>query len=448
MDKIIYSLDGLETRLKAHTSVFNDLLGAIPSKFYVAEVNEKLSANDYQKRKKSKEEARKAKKAKLDPANQLSVLELQEAERMKEQATVASVEITAVKGGKKNKVNASKETPKKDMKRKNEPSTPVHNDSEDEEDSDNDSDVDMESEIDDDASDLLPVFSAGSLNGENSDAWMSEGRQRVSGLSGNDESFSTDSPDANRSMECTDFSPSSNSIDALRNKLKARIDALREKRHIESEANNQASGTPAKKGSAKERKEEKRRLREERKLKKKEMEKKQREKSGATGGGSGKEMIFADNATSSNKDEDNMKVDFNFVRFQFEGEKKRHATQGAELEEQANWQRAVKLARGDKLRDDEQLLRKTIKRTAEQKKKSEKAWNERVKAVQEQTEQRQKKRNENIQARIDSKKNKGSKKKLQLEQQKKKKKQQKAHRPGFEGKSMNAKKSSNNKHKS
>ncbi|RKP23400.1 surfeit locus protein 6-domain-containing protein [Syncephalis pseudoplumigaleata] len=193
-------------------------------------------------------------------------------------------------------------------------------------------------------------------------------------------------------------------------------------------------------------------------------------------------MVFAEQASSTKtaKDGVNTEGDFNFGRFQFDGEKKRHATRpehalqklekekeklqqlkqadpkkAAELEEQAHWQRAVKLARGDKLRDDEQLLRKTIKRTTEQKKKSEKAWKEREQTVKEQQEQRQKKRNENIKARIESKKSKGQGGKLPLQQQKKKKQQQKQkkqkQRPGFEGKSVRAKKpanSGNNKRKS
>ncbi|KAI9593467.1 surfeit locus protein 6-domain-containing protein [Syncephalis fuscata] len=458
MDKFVYSLDGLEARLKAHTNVFNNLLDTIPPKFYIAEVNEKLastilSANDYQKRKQTKVEAKKAKKAKLNPTNQLSVLEIQEAQHLKEKEENG---VKKAKGTKNNQLATP--TANKNKKEVKDTKAPVQIKV-----IKNDSDVDMnnadydsdDSDDDDDGADILPVFSAGSINGEDSDAWMSSSdtedissnnlhhkpcRMNAIVKGEDDENAMANESFSSGILNSVNSSPGTSSIDALRDKLKARIGALREKRHIESETANSGEETTPKK----------------------ELEKKKQGKKG--GDGTAKETIFGEsNQSNDTKSMDgvNMEGDFNFVRFQF-GEQKRRVTRpehalqkieknkekleqlkqedpskATELEDQVHWQRAVKLARGEKLRDDEQLLRKTIKRTAEQKKKSEKEWSERTKTIQDQKDQRQKKRNDNLQARIDSKKNKGSKK-----QQLKSKVKKTPQRPGFEGKSMNKKKKS------
>ncbi|OLL22502.1 Ribosomal RNA-processing protein 14 [Neolecta irregularis DAH-3] len=93
------------------------------------------------------------------------------------------------------------------------------------------------------------------------------------------------------------------------------------------------------------------------------------------------------------------------------------------IEQSDSWHKALLQVRGEKVRDDEKLLKKAIKRQEKQKKKSEKEWSERIESVRHKKEQKQKKRETNIQARKDLKKTKGSKKK----------------RPGFEG-SIRAKK--------
>lgn len=102
----------------------------------------------------------------------------------------------------------------------------------------------------------------------------------------------------------------------------------------------------------------------------------------------------------------------------------------ADIEEKDMWLNAKKKAHGEKVRNDTNLLKKTLKRKNEQKLKSSKEWNERKEGVQKGIEMKQKKREANLQKRIDGKgqkvKGKGGKKTGGA------KKKPKA-RPGFEG---------------
>ncbi|KAK7204618.1 surfeit locus protein 6-domain-containing protein [Myxozyma melibiosi] len=98
------------------------------------------------------------------------------------------------------------------------------------------------------------------------------------------------------------------------------------------------------------------------------------------------------------------------------------------IEEKEKWKRAIKQAEGEKVRDDEVLLKKSLKKQFKQKKKSAREWKEREENVQKGILARQKKREENIAARREQKAKGGSKKKSKSSGLKKKKK-----RPGFEG---------------
>lgn len=90
---------------------------------------------------------------------------------------------------------------------------------------------------------------------------------------------------------------------------------------------------------------------------------------------------------------------------------------GGEAREEAHrWGRAMAAAEGVKVRDNEALLKQSIKRREKSKAKSSKAWSERRKAEDEAQAAKQKKRMENITARRSGKKGKASKP-----------------RPGFEG---------------
>ncbi|KAF5136743.1 Ribosomal RNA-processing protein 14 [Metarhizium anisopliae] len=103
------------------------------------------------------------------------------------------------------------------------------------------------------------------------------------------------------------------------------------------------------------------------------------------------------------------------------------AEKQADVAEKEAWLTARRRVEGEKIRDDEAILKKTVKRKEVAKKKSEKAWTERAKGVQQAQKERQKKREENIKQRREEKllgkagKKKGGAKK------------KKGGRPGFEG---------------
>lgn len=99
-------------------------------------------------------------------------------------------------------------------------------------------------------------------------------------------------------------------------------------------------------------------------------------------------------------------------------------TKRKEVLEKETWLAARKRAEGEKIRDDEALMKKAVKRKERAKKKSEREWKERTSGVEKTRQARQRKREENLRKRRDEKgAGKG----------KKKGKSVKRNRPGFEG---------------
>ncbi|KAM6536648.1 hypothetical protein FALCPG4_002637 [Fusarium falciforme] len=101
----------------------------------------------------------------------------------------------------------------------------------------------------------------------------------------------------------------------------------------------------------------------------------------------------------------------------------------ADIEEKDAWLTARRRAEGEKIRDDEALLKRAVKRKETAKKKSEKAWRERSDGVKLAQKERQRKREDNLRKRRDDKLlgKAGKKKKKPAVGAKKK------GRPGFEG---------------
>jgi len=92
----------------------------------------------------------------------------------------------------------------------------------------------------------------------------------------------------------------------------------------------------------------------------------------------------------------------------------------ADVEEKDMWLNAKKRAYGERVKDDVSLLKKTLKRKQNVKKKSERDWKERLEGVNNAKEMRQTKREDNLRKRREEKGNKGKKGKSKA-------------RPGFEG---------------
>ena len=82
------------------------------------------------------------------------------------------------------------------------------------------------------------------------------------------------------------------------------------------------------------------------------------------------------------------------------------SVKAAALEEKLELKKALKKAEGVSIKDDMNLLKKSIQRREKEKNKSRESWNQKKTDQQEAEEKRQSKRNENIQSRIDAKKNK------------------------------------------
>jgi hypothetical protein len=114
-------------------------------------------------------------------------------------------------------------------------------------------------------------------------------------------------------------------------------------------------------------------------------------------------------------------------------EKKRQRLAGlddkkrADIEEKDLWLNAKKRAHGERVRDDNSLLKKTLKRKEKAKKRSEGEWKERKEGVAKSQAMKQKKREENLKKRRDEKGSKGKGK------GKSGKKSKPKSRPGFEG---------------
>jgi hypothetical protein len=103
-----------------------------------------------------------------------------------------------------------------------------------------------------------------------------------------------------------------------------------------------------------------------------------------------------------------------------------------DIEEKDLWLSAKKRAHGEKVRDDTNLLKKTLRRKEKAKKKSEKDWATRTEGVRKGQEMKHKKREENIRKRKEEKVSKGSKGSSKGKSGKGGKPKPK-NRPGFEG---------------
>lgn len=84
--------------------------------------------------------------------------------------------------------------------------------------------------------------------------------------------------------------------------------------------------------------------------------------------------------------------------------KEKDANRSIQLEEQLNWKRAMNKARGNKMKDDPSMLKKTLKRKQQQKQSSKKKWEARKSQELQRMEQKQERRQRHIKERQDAKK--------------------------------------------
>lgn len=432
----------LEERLRTHTSAFDGLLSLIPSKYY-----EDAGDGDdqWRKKKQSKEEKRKAKRAKLDPSNQTAsqAKDLQDAANSKTKAVIPTKEsiqenfdkfntvegvVEEVKKGKgKPKVKA-KEVKPKEVK----------------------------------AKEVAKVNGKKEAPKENGKKEVKEVKKDVKNTK---KDVKKDSKETKPS-EDTEIAPFSDLADESEEKeskpaaetdteKEARLSALREKLNSKIQnmrADRKAPGTDPKKApqsraeilaarqKVKDARKEKRKAeREERKNAVDEdddFEDVSEEEEGEDGPSLLYSQLHFENGEFSS-DLKNLTSKKTGTKRDLLGQLNHVKAKRAKLAEMDQdkqksvenatlWNRAMQHAKGEKVRDNEKMLTKAFKRQQQQKRKSEREWNDRRYTVDKHKRTKDKKRTENLQARRDSKKIKGKKVKPV-------KKPSSGKRAGFEG---------------
>ena len=414
--------------LLRHDDAFARLLGLIPAKFYLPaeddaadgafQKKEKTKAQKKQEAEARKEQSRAAKRAKLDPANTKSAQEVQEERRRAQEAE-----------------------------------------------QDEGADEEM-GEVEDDKE-------AGALGDEASDDEGGDDSMSFAGTS-IDALGDQDGEEAPAQEPAPAARPAPTrkaSIAELRERLHSKIEALHKKRHPHESTG--AAPPNSKQALLEERRRQRGEMRDRRRPERKEARRQAKASgkpakpaavtAGAQGSTQQAGLLVADSgAKSRGKDAGNEEVSYGQVSFDSpnvpstakkskyalpsdpksalaalearkrkqEAKAKRLAEKhgdehaGDALDEEERWGKAMAAAGGVRIRDNEQMLKQTLKRREKAKAKSTKAWNDRRKAEQEAQAARQKKRMDNIAARREAKLAKHGKSTG--------KKPSKA-RPGFEG---------------
>ena len=377
----------LESRLKAHSAYFTSMVELIPAKFYVikedlpdeedrgVEMDSKLWVNKRTRAPKQavKEATKKAKRLKLDPASHSKSSE----RNKKEDGDKSGV------GGARGGASGSS------VEKSN----------------------------------------------ENEDIYSSDGE--------GEESIAKRHPKASAAVSLNGFSVErvqSGDLNDLREKLHSKIAALRGKRNLMPNERAAEEGEASLKETS-----EKRRKIVEKRQRKKELRKKgkdrkqvaKREKHSAVDNPkrpsikdeSGRIVFskfdFSTPAVQSepkpkSKDYKKLLAKAEAAQKKLEKLKEVDEKKSEELQEKLQWQRAIEMAKGTKIKDDTKRLKKTVKRLDSRKAKSRKQWLERQKQETLAKEKRQEKRKKNIQERID-----------QAKARKLKKRGGKSRRPGF-----------------
>lgn len=444
--------NSLEERLKSNSSAFEGLLSLIPAKYYYDDKTQE----QWNAKKKSKGQLKEDKKSKLDPEQQddesSSALEVMK----KKQAQAKAVVLPGQKKIQRELLDAESETSSED--------------DEDEE----DEEEDEEEQTEEQESDEVPEINISQTLGE------SESIAVIFDDDGNPVDQNKQKQEKERiqkkqeAIERTkdDSSQKKKKMEELRCKLQEKIKALKEKRKAPG---TKVEGAP----SSREAILAQRKRRQEVRATKLDSEKAgdvSSDDSADSDSDSDAEDAHVSKKHRRNGDEEISAKDVMFQSIQFndgtkatsdlshvrKGERKkgpakkdvkahlrlletkkqslesRDELDQIKLKEKEKWQKAMLQAEGIRLKDDEKLLRKALKRKEAKKRKSTVEWRERKQVVENTVAERQKRREENLQIRKD---NKGKKKSKQ--QKMKRKFKGTAHlkkRAGFEGRMKSVKK--------
>ncbi|KAH8724487.1 surfeit locus protein 6-domain-containing protein [Phaeosphaeriaceae sp. PMI808] len=336
------------------------------------------------------------------------------------------------------------------------PSEPVEEDEEDDEDEDDNNDLEHpEDRIQKlDVSGLIEegqsTTPSTTANSNSSTASVASAVSSASSLPP-----SSDAPPDKKQKKPLQIDDESRAIFQAR--LTAKLDAMRANRKADGPdgrpARNRAELIEARRKKEAERKAAKKTSRQE--LKEDEARQKAEEQLARIRGGSGSPSIFAPRSPENERNfnfgkvawQDGQQLESTLSRFQDSRKKKGKSdaktaldaaqkkqaringfdeTKRKDIEEKDLWLAAKKRAQGEKVFDDVNLLKKTLKRQDKQKAKSTQEWKDRLTNVQEGKEKRQKKREDNLKKRREEKGQKGKKKAKKPGKSVKK-------RPGFEG---------------
>ncbi|CEP62168.1 ribosome biosynthesis protein RRP14 LALA0_S04e09384g [Lachancea lanzarotensis] len=454
----------LEERLRINSSAFDGLLSLIPAKYYYDDKTQ----DQWKQKKKSKEQSKLDKRRKLDP-------------ELQNEDSASALEIKAQRelNGKPVVLPGAKVMPQTSDSEEAE----EENDEEDEEDEEEAQENEEESgsEEQEENASQKPATSNSNVttkpeNLQNSKT-ASEDEEAIDVVfddQGNEVSAQTDLPANNGSSNTKQDAPKPDrkeNLAKLRAKLQEKIQSLKEKRRAPG---THVTGAP----SSREAILEQRKRKQEQKRKRAELDKVKQDESSENESSDSEEdeeenlsVQPKKRKTSSGED---LTADLMFQNIEFDdgdratsdlqrlrkaGSKKGPAKNDikahllaseqrrAKLEakdeleqikqkEKDKWQRAMLQAEGEKMKNDEKLLRKALKRKEAKKRKSAVEWRERKETVATAISDKQKRREENLQIRKDNK----GKKRSHQEKMKRGIKGVRPKRAGFEGRLKSQKK--------
>ncbi|KAK6457334.1 surfeit locus protein 6-domain-containing protein [Scheffersomyces xylosifermentans] len=430
--------NSLEERLKTHSSAFDGLLSLIPAKYYYDEA----TSDQWQQKKKSKKELQQNKRAKLDPESKTTADEYANSH-----VTAKDVMDNKALTAKRVVLPGSKPKPQLEQAQSEEDESNNEDNKADDVDADDDSDEveipDMDVDVSEEESDDEKVERGSEDSFLNTSAQLifdDEGNE-VAGSHGSTEAGNFEKKNAQEQKKKKELSPEEQrkkeeNLAKLREKLSAKINGLKEKRKAPG---TKVAGAPQSREQILAERKRREEIKRQEKLKRKS---EQMEESDSSEGESddednqneedeGKSVLFGNivfndgsrvtsdltklrSTQEKRKQKGPANNDLKAHLLKIEQKKRKLASLAPEDQEKQKekdkWQRVMAQAEGVKVKDDEKLLKKALKRKEKQKLKSEIEWRERKQVVKDTVSARAKRREENLKARKD---NKGKKSKNQ-----------------------------------
>ncbi|RCK66694.1 Ribosomal RNA-processing protein 14 [Candida viswanathii] len=431
--------NSLEERLKTHSSAFDGLLSLIPAKYYYDDATQ----DQWQQKKKSKQELKSNKRAKLNPESKQNADEY-----LNSHASAKDVMDNKAKNA--HLVKLPKKLPK-----------PITEESDDDDDEDveiPDMDVSGDEEVEEEVEDVKK-------NGDDDDELMNDEAGLIFDDDGNEVEVAgtfkkqeiIDKKNKKKELSEDEKLKKQENLKKLREKLESKINNLREKRRA---IGTKAAGAPKSRDQILAERQRKEELKKQQKRKHDELEDDEDSDDDSDSDmesdveeTTNKDVLFGNivfndgsqvtsdlskirNSADKKKQKGPANNDIKAHLNKLEKKKQKLASMSAEDQEKQKekdkWQRVMAQAEGIKVKDDEKLLKKALKRKEKKKLRSEIEWRERKQVVKDTVAARAKRREENLKARRD---NKGKKHKPRLKKftGTVNKAQIKKKRAGFEG---------------